>query len=860
VTRSGSGAPAAADRAPASSAATRFTHLLALATLGVGQPLFDLLGREPTFFVAHRAEPADLVLFALLPTLALAAVLLALEALVAAAARRAVALVHATLLALLAVPLGLLLARRLSWLPALAALGLALLLGVAVGWASRTRTGSSLLVTAGVLSALLPLHFLLLSPARRLVLPGSGAADAVPALRAPRPVPVVVVVFDELPLYSLLDSQGGIARRRFPAFAELAGSATWYRDTTSVAASTLYAVPSLLTGRYPVATSLPVLADHPRNLFTMLSGSHHVRALESLTQLCPAAVCAGGEGEARGGRFRLLLADAGVVYLHLVTPRGIGHRLPPIGGTWGSFGGAVPARATPSTERVEGEVTADGRRGDVAGQVESFLAGLGRSADGDRPGLHYLHVELPHIPWRYLPSGREYGPISTSFVAHGVAQDTTWRDDDWLLAQGLQRHLLQLGYADRVLARVLAALREQRWSSQALLVVTADHGLSFQIGEPGRELTRDNYAEVLAVPLFVRLPGRAEGAVEERPAELVDLLPTIAEVVGFASAPFPMDGHSLLRPAPARRDQRVVFSTALADSPDRLHRFPGDGFAAAEHTAVGRIVHWFGDDRPIDELYSLARRPELVGRAVGELRQVPAPRAWVALEQPWFFDRVRLDGRFLPAQVVGRLLPVEGESLADQSDLAVALNGVVRATTRSFRDRGAVRFSALLPEDGFVEGRNVVEVFLVEEDGRLRATVDRSGPRYRLRRDGRGTVTGIDATNGTSCTLDPQAVAGGLVHENWYLAGWAQPADRTIPFAVVMVFLGEDLVHTVPTSGGPPSGSQAAGRPGLERSGFRFTVPASVRADSSSDELRVFAVAGDRCSEVAYETAAPPSR
>ena len=33
------------------------------------------------------------------------------------------------------------------------------------------------------------------------------------------------------------------------------------------------------------------------------------------------------------------------------------------------------------------------------------MAGLQPS---DRPTLHFLHLLLPHAPWRYLPSGTEY--------------------------------------------------------------------------------------------------------------------------------------------------------------------------------------------------------------------------------------------------------------------------------------------------------------------------------------------------------------------------------------------------------------------------------------------------------------------
>jgi len=75
-----------------------------------------------------------------------------------------------------------------------------------------------------------------------------------PAFDAPRvreKMPVVVVIFDELPLSSLLDAEGQIDGHRFPSFAKLAGRSSWFRNATGVAGFTQQAVPAILTGRYP---------------------------------------------------------------------------------------------------------------------------------------------------------------------------------------------------------------------------------------------------------------------------------------------------------------------------------------------------------------------------------------------------------------------------------------------------------------------------------------------------------------------------------------------------------------------------------------------------------------------------------
>src|SRR5690606_18027658 len=102
------------------------------------------------------------------------------------------------------------------------------------------------------------------------------AAAAAPAHNVQHPHDVALLVLDELPLASLLRADGHIDADRFPNFARLAASGTWYRNASSSYAWTETAVPSVLTGRRPPPDAVPTAVDHPRNLFTLLSGSHRM--------------------------------------------------------------------------------------------------------------------------------------------------------------------------------------------------------------------------------------------------------------------------------------------------------------------------------------------------------------------------------------------------------------------------------------------------------------------------------------------------------------------------------------------------------------------------------------------------------
>ena len=62
--------------------------------------------------------------------------------------------------------------------------------------------------------------------------------------------PIVIVVFDELPLSSIQDATGNVNASRFPAFAALAQEGRFFTGLSTVAVQTDLALPALLTGRY----------------------------------------------------------------------------------------------------------------------------------------------------------------------------------------------------------------------------------------------------------------------------------------------------------------------------------------------------------------------------------------------------------------------------------------------------------------------------------------------------------------------------------------------------------------------------------------------------------------------------------
>ena len=82
---------------------------------------------------------------------------------------------------------------------------------------------------------------------------------ALPVQAAARPrTPVVMVVFDELPVHSLLARNGRIDRDPLPELRRPgAGSSTWYANATTASDATKFAIPAILDGRTPSSHGPP---------------------------------------------------------------------------------------------------------------------------------------------------------------------------------------------------------------------------------------------------------------------------------------------------------------------------------------------------------------------------------------------------------------------------------------------------------------------------------------------------------------------------------------------------------------------------------------------------------------------------
>ena len=688
---------------------TESLHVWVVSTFAVAQPLYALLAGQAEFFVFQNAGREEILwlvvtLSVILPLGLIAAELAA--GLIGAKTRRRV---HHTILAAGVALTVLPVLRPIDLVPGVGLVYAALVIGVAAAVLyarfAPVRLFCTLLAPAVIL---FPGMFILASPVTPLVV-GDGRAPALERGPIGRPAPIVFVVMDEFPVTSLLDPHLRIDAQRYPNFAALARDSTWYRRATTVAETTYDALPAILTGKYPSPGQLPHVVDHPRNLFTLLAGAYELNAAGPLTQLCPKELCARDGDPGMAQRLRGLLADIRVVYLHLVLSDDLRHALlPAISHKWKGFGGEATV-ADPRLQQLRHvhDHLWRHRRDDRWGPALEFIETI---RAGDRPGLYFLHLMLPHDPYVYLPSGRRYSTEDGLPGILGVTlQERRYAPEPWNVLQLYQRHLLQVGAVDTWLGELLGRLRRIGIYDEALLVLTADHGVSFRPGDYDRRTTETTFQDVMAVPLFIKAPFQEAGRIDDRPTEVVDILPSVTDLIR-TRLPWPVDGRSVREPAPKR--------------PIRIHTYPDaapatfTGLNEAMEHAARRRHELFGSGPWYPRLFARGPHRELIGKKIEEVVAAEPTEVALTVDQAGMFADIDPGSGFIPAHITGQVSGVKGEH--GRVALAVAVNGTVEAVVEPWkvpvRGREGI-WSAVVPETSFHPGENTVEVMVITGAG-----------------------------------------------------------------------------------------------------------------------------------------------
>lgn len=684
--------------------------LLCLTGFAITEPVLGIFGANPGLFYFYNVSAVSLlVVYALTIAIVPALLLQAVTAIAGLFHRGVASALHVCFVGLLA---GLWLVQLAKWsfgvgspslLVALLLLGAAAFALLYVKWPLL----NSWLKIAAIAPVIAVGSFLVFSDAGN-AMRKSDLEIVQRETDAPLPS-VVFVLLDEFPTLGVLDERGLIDEIRFPNLAALAAQSTWYRHYSVLSGRTDFSVPSILTGGDPIAATASI-ENYPNNLFSLLAPTHFLTAYETLTQLCGLPQCSegppGSSVQKPAPQLRAIFAKTVSLWVSRVALTQQGD-----------------SRLDDFEEELADSEPLDQKTKDAF--FRHFLGAQGMQSTqkkparlqrfteafvkSERPALYFLHLELPHLPWRFSDKGELYD-LPRDRVPMSPENDD---GGEWLAQLSEYRFLLQAQYTDSLLGDIQRRLQAQGIWEDALVVVTADHGRSFRLNTRGRILGPDTYESIAYVPLMIKRPKQQDGRIDDSNMMAYDLLPTVAAEVGI-DVPWKTPGFAAGDPGiAARGDEKVCFPAE-----ERRSR----GAAKVGGAIVGQQTfsdkehfpkfssRWIGArERGDDALALLNQRLELksyLGRAVAEFDVLPGGRAVV--DELARLRRPAAD-ETPPGIVMGN---IEFESGADE--VLVAVNGRLVTGSPLVDFKGVSdTFVAMLPF-GVLQRENDIGVYLVD--------------------------------------------------------------------------------------------------------------------------------------------------
>jgi arylsulfatase len=194
-----------------------------------------------------------------------------------------------------------------------------------------------------------------------------------------------------------------------------------------------------------------------------------------------------------------------------------------------------------------------------------------RLSGDDRPFFLYLHYMDTHEPYyppeefrrRFvpekplpgIPDANLTGVIRRLSMDRG--EDAVLESDIPILERSKHIYAAAANYVDSQIGRLFEYLKAHRLFDSSTIVFTSDHGEEFaERGWIGH--VRTLYREVLEVPLVISGPGMDRGRTVEETVALVDLVPTLTEMLRIEGTGAVFEGECTL---PGKGGSRDIVST-----------------------------------------------------------------------------------------------------------------------------------------------------------------------------------------------------------------------------------------------------------------------------------------------------------
>jgi hypothetical protein len=274
-------------------------------------------------------------------------------------------------------------------------------------------------------------------------------------------------------------------------------------------------------------------------------------------------------------------------------------------------------------------------------QVSQFRSGVKEAATTKEPSLVFRHIVLPHRPWLLTDDLRISNEISADpRSGHNLDR----RRDSY------QAMLRQFVATDKLITEMLRTLRKSPNWNKTMLIVTADHGITFVPGQSVRDKVNPNSPDTLEdiyrVPLFIKYPNQSTPAVNDCPVSSIDVLPTILKAADIPhKAKF--DGVDISKSCTQRSSRTVAWPYSSAK------------ITTGTEALLARVQYydkWIPSDGNVTDIFRIGKSAQLLGTTVPKTVEVRRDIEWSLFKGISFKKIGRDELTYVPTRVTGSLI------------------------------------------------------------------------------------------------------------------------------------------------------------------------------------------------------------
>jgi arylsulfatase A-like enzyme len=271
--------------------------------------------------------------------------------------------------------------------------------------------------------------------------------------------------------------------------------------------------------------------------------------------------------------------------------------------TWAIVGGGQMSSAYGLSEGFESYTEFTSPHRDVGRKIQEIISFIEEEKNNNF--FIFFHSYKPHAPYHPLPPyDTMFNPDYSGPISGSIEQIEAINSGQIEVTPDDLEHLIALydgdiREMDDQIVELFDFLKREGLDRRTLVIFTSDHGEEF--GEHGKYGVHSHtvYDELLLVPLIFYFPEKLpKGAVCDAQVQLVDIMPTILDLIGIDLKEIHIHGESLLsliKNGPEVGRDRYAFSERLAA--DRNH------FRSLRSSGYKYIMHEVKKRNFVDHLY-----------------------------------------------------------------------------------------------------------------------------------------------------------------------------------------------------------------------------------------------------------------